>query len=47
MVGIQQESPLEFWSERIKYLIDKSKIRNDLAKERSRHINKPMSDMSN
>lgn len=44
MVGIQQESPLEFWDKRVQYKISKNKsvqkIREDLIKERLRYVNK-------
>ena len=44
MVGIQQNSPLEFWDKRIEYQIKKNrtvqKIRNDFSKERLKHKNK-------
>lgn len=44
MVGIQQESPLEFWDKRVQYKIRKNKsvqrIRKGLIRERQKHENK-------
>ena len=43
MVGSHQTSPLEFWDKRIQYKIQKNKgiqkMRNDIIKERQRHLN--------